>query len=544
MSRNGSAGNGSSGGHAATRDNAAEASRRRSTVPHYNSFPSYNAIQHETSSGRGAAQHAAAGGKLQTRVLGPDLLRGLLMMFMAMDHLGIALRPWEHGLGKHAEQDGVPVDEWNRIAGYLVRSLTHLCAPGFTLLLGMGVVYLGRSRRAQGWSAPRLLRYFALRMMVLTVVMVAHGVLLTAGQVWFLNIVLFALAVDYFLAGALWLAVDAMETKLAGFLTRTVFTDEDAARNHDSDSDAEQPLLHAGRPQTGSAEVKAARVSWHVQNVLLAVLSVVTIFWNIWLSEDQGQCAVTTSGTSDVASAAADWDDRKMDTYWWLRLWFWQANGPGVLSAFPPLAWLSFAIIGVLYGRLVISGARSTYNLIGHVGASLIFAVVFVLTRLLHFGNLSENCLQTPENRAHPTRNQYLVSPAAFFYTIKYPPDVAFWALTLAANILLLAALGRVPVNFARKWLVIVLDFGTTSLFFYVVHMPVVFVTGWVMCTLFGHETDQKAPSSVLVSDKVIDNAFGFFGVWALSLLIMWPLCRWYGQFKFGKPSDSLWRIF
>ncbi|OAR01817.1 hypothetical protein LLEC1_00682 [Akanthomyces lecanii] len=494
MSHPGSAGNGNSGGHAATSDNAAEASRRRSTIPHYNSFPSYNAIQHETSSGYGTVRQAAAGGKLQTRVLGPDLLRGLLMMFMAMDHLGMALRPWEHGLGKYAEQDGVPVDEWNRTAGYLVRSLTHLCAPGFTLLLGMGVVYLGVSRRAQGWGAPRLLRYFALRMAVLTVVMVAHGVLLTAGQLWFLNIVLFALAVDYFLTGAVWLAVDAMETKLAGLLATAVFVDEDAARSHDSDSDAEQPLLHAGRPLTGTAEAKAARVSWHVQNLLLAVLSVVTIFWNIWLSEDQGQCAVTTSGPPDAASAATDWDDREMDTYWWLRLWFWQANGPGVLSAFPPLAWLSFAI--------------------------------------------------TPENRAHPTRSQYLVSPAAFFYTIKYPPDVAFWALTLSANILLMAALGRVPVNFARNWLVVVLDFGTTSLFFYVVHMPVVFVTGWAMCTLFGHETDQKGPSSVLVSDKVIDNAFGFFGVWVLCLLIMWPLCRWYGQFKFGKPSDSLWRIF
>lgn len=536
--------NGSSAADADTRNNVAEASRQRSTIPHYNSFPSYNAIQHETSSGHGTTQHAAAGGKLQTRVLGPDLLRGLLMMFMAMDHLGIALRPWAHGLGNRSEQDGVPVEEWNRPAGYLVRSLTHLCAPGFTLLLGMGVVYLGRSRRKQGWGTLRLLRYFALRMAVLTLVMMAQGVLMTGGQLWFLNIVLFALAVDYFLAGVLWLVVDETETKLTEFLTR-VLANEAGTRHHDSDSDAEQPLLHAGRPQMSGAEAKATRISWHIHNLLLVVLSLITIFWNIWLSEDQGYCAATKSDALDGAARATDdWNDRKMDKYWWLHLWFWETSAPGVLSSFPPLAWLSFAIIGVLYGRVVISGGRSTHNLIGHVGAGLVFAVVFLLTRLLHFGNLSENCLQTPENRAHPTWNQYLVSPAAFFYTIKYPPDVAFWSLTLAINFFLLAALGQVPVSFAKKWFVVLLDFGTTSLFFYVVHMPIVFLTGWVMCALFGHEADQTGPPNAPISNKVIDDAFAFFGVWALCLLLMWPLCRWYGQFKFGKPSDSLWRIF
>ncbi|TQW00098.1 ribosomal protein/carboxylic ester hydrolase [Cordyceps javanica] len=559
MSLDGPVGNGSPA-VAGTID--VEPSRRPSTIPHYNSFPRYNAIQHGktatatmATNGHETTQHTSGSSKhQQRRVLGPDLLRGLLMMFMAMDHLGIALRPWEHGLGRHAEQDGVPVESWNRPAGYFVRSLTHLCAPGFTLLLGMGVVYLGRSRRRQGWGALRLLRYFALRMAVLTLVMVVHSLVLTAGQVWFLNIVLFALAVDYFLAGALWIAVDEMERKLAETLEKVFAGDEAAACDHDSDSHAEQPLLHAGRTRRNSAEEKAARISGHVHNMLLAILSVVAISWNIWLSADHGQCVATKFSTLErdamTTGGSTGWDDREMDKYWWLRLWFWETSAPGVLSAFPPLAWLSFAIVGVLYGRLVMSCTRPVRSLLCHIGAALVFVVVFVLTRLLHVGNLSENCLPTPEHDTaaapHPSSggNQYLVSPAAFFYTIKYPPDLAFWALTLAANFLLLAGLGQIPVSFAKRWLVVALDFGTTSLFFYVVHMPVVFLTGWVMCAVFGHETDQQESPAGIVSNKVIDNVFGFFGVWALCLLIMWPLCRWYGQFKFGKPSDSLWRIF
>ncbi|KAF1739367.1 hypothetical protein CRV24_001299 [Beauveria bassiana] len=552
-----------------------DASRQHSTLPpHYNSFPRYHHTIHQP----GPPPHASSSSNSSSgkqipaataRVLGPDLLRGLLMAFMAMDHLGIALRPWPHGLGNGPERDGEPVTRWNRPAAYIVRSLTHLCAPGFALLLSMGVAYLGRARRhGKGWSARRLLRYFALRMAVLTLVMIAQSLAMTAGQVWFLNIVLFALAVDYFLAGAVWLALDETEHRLTDLLTRKMLLlrqqheeqDAAAAAAADNEADAEQqPLLllaarQQGGPQVSTAETKAARISWHVHNTLLLLLSVVTIFWNIWLSRDQGQCAVP--GASDTAhvvvvGAPGGWPESEPDRYWWLHLWFWETSAPGVLSAFPPLAWLSFALVGVLYGRAMTirdnnHPQRSTpRRLLGHLLAGLVFAVLFVLTRLLHIGNLSEHCLQTPENRAHPSRNQYLASPAAFFYTVKYPPDVAFWALTLAANFFLLAGLGRIPAAFAKRWLVVLLDFGTASLFFYVVHMPVVFLTGWAMCAVFGHETDQEeGPPGVFVSVKSIDNVFGVFAVWTLCMLIMWPLCRWYGRFKFGKPADSLWRMF
>lgn len=541
MASNGRAGNGSSADDVAGLETDGGTPQRKNTLHNYNSFPGYNTVQYETSNGYETTQHTAAGGKLQTRVLGPDLLRGICMMLMAMDHLVMALRSWEHGQGNLSEADGLPITKWNRPVGYVVRSLTHICAPGFMLLLGMGVVYLGNSRKKQGWSSLRLLRYFAIRMVVLTLVMVAQGLAMTGGQMWFLNIVLFAMAVNYFLAGAIWILVYEAEKKMTEVLTKTLTAE--TTRDHDSDSDAEQPLLHAGRPQVSSAERRATKISQAVLNAVLAILCVITIFWNIWLSADGGECAIQQEDLLAAGGSGMD-TDTPLAKYWWLHLFFWGVSGPGVISAFPPLAWLSFAIFGILYGRLVIGSPRSTHVLVRHIGLGLVFTIVFVLTRLLHFGNLSENCLQTPENKAHPKRNQYLVSPAAFFYLIKYPPDVAFWAYTLAANMFLLGALRKIPINFAKRWLTIVLDFGTTALFFYLVHFPVMFLTGWVMCTLFGKETENDGTVQMPISAKKLDNVFGFFGTWMLCLVILWPLCRWYGNFKFSKPADSLWRMF
>ncbi|KAJ2976147.1 hypothetical protein NQ176_g5114 [Zarea fungicola] len=187
---------------------------------------------------------------------------------------------------------------------------------------------------------------------------------------------------------------------------------------------------------------------------------------------------------------------------------------------------------------------RESRSFLRHLGAGLFFVIIFVLTRLLHFGNLSENCLETPENVAHPNMNQYLVSPAAFFYVIKYPPDVAFWALTLGVNFFLLAGFREISVAFATKWLAILLDFGTTALFFYIVHLPVLFLVGTGVAALFGHETGHTLPGGPMLTDRGIDNIFGYFATLVLCLLIMWPLCRLYGRFKATKPSDSLWRFF
>jgi hypothetical protein len=97
--------------------------------------------------------------KPTTRLLAPDLHRGLLMAIMAMDHLALGLNTWEHGTNRDGEMDGVVVRRWNFTTAYIVRTFTHLCAPGFMFLLGMGVVFLSKSRTRLGWSAGRLLHY-------------------------------------------------------------------------------------------------------------------------------------------------------------------------------------------------------------------------------------------------------------------------------------------------------------------------------------------------------------------------------------------------
>jgi len=230
----------------------------------------------------------------------------------------------------------------------------------------------------------------------------------------------------------------------------------------------------------------------------------------------------------------------------WLRLWFWPVMEPGnhVASGFPPMAWLSFSILGLLYGRILLSTRRSRHVLaIGYAILVAAFAAFFALTRVLRFGNLSEGCMQTPEHQAHPNENPYLVSPESFFYIVKYPPDVAFWAFTFSGNFALLAIFEALPLHISRRF-TLLLDFGSSALFFYILHLVVAAVLGGVLTALFGTEADVPNQLDPDAREKSIESIPVFFATWAAVILIMWPLCRWYGRFKSRKPVDSVWRFF
>jgi uncharacterized membrane protein len=82
------------------------------------------------------------------RLASIDLLRGLLMVVMALDHVGFMV-------GRFHSQE-MWAGAWTRYAGavpFLTRFVTHFCAPGFFLLMGAGLALAANTRARQGWSA-------------------------------------------------------------------------------------------------------------------------------------------------------------------------------------------------------------------------------------------------------------------------------------------------------------------------------------------------------------------------------------------------------
>ncbi|KAL9013860.1 MAG: hypothetical protein Q9173_001468 [Seirophora scorigena] len=469
------------------------------------------------------------------RALAPDLLRGLLMVLQAVDHCSVSQGAWRHGVALESEQDGTIVNKWNHAVPWTARMLTHLCAPGFMFLLGMGVVYFGRSRGKLGWSSWQMLRHFAVRAFVLAAV---NELLFTLpfgrGRIIILNIVLLALAVNYFLAGLLWLGMNASEQALSALLQSSFHAS--------SNDEVEQPLL---QDQTSHSSAKSIsewseRCSWHIHNAILLAIAIVTVAWNHWLSPHHGHCPPDVS-----PGYSGPTQPRYTNLGPWFDFWFLSVSYKRVISPFPPLAWLSPAILGLLYGRIVLSRKWRAYTInAGNAAFAVVLMLLFVLTRLLHVGNLSEDCLRMPEQLASSEgRNQYLASFRSFFYIVKYPPSFSYIVFTMSVNFLLLALFGSLPEKVARR-IPTLLTFGQSALFFYIVHLMLYFGMGNQVKAWFGHDLDHIDPMTGKPAVGTEGKPAVMWITWLVGLAILWPLCRGYGRFKSTKGVNSVWRFF
>lgn len=331
---------------------------------------------------------------LSVRSLAPDLLRGLLMVLQAIDHCSVSQGAWRHGVALESEADGTIVNTWNDPSPWTARTLTHLCAPGFMFLLGLGIIYFGRSRAKLGWTSLQMANHFSIRALVLAAVNEIFSLLLlfVQGRFLIINFVLLALAVNYLLAGLLWLVINESEPLLA-----TLITSKNDCSSSDYD-DTERPLLEGSTESSTGHPTSpwASKASWHAHNALLLALVVVTIAWNHWLSPHHGRCPNNT--TPDYSGPTLPNRTRLGPVF---DFWFIPITTKLVFSEFPPLGWLSPAILGLLYGRIILARTWKSYTInASNMFLGTLLMGLFVLTRTLNFGNLTENCLRMPEQLA------------------------------------------------------------------------------------------------------------------------------------------------
>ena len=87
-----------------------------------------------------------------------DSLRGLIMIVMALDHASLFVAE-QH----FSEFWGTPLPDYGDGFSLLTRVISHICAPGFFLLMGAGMSLFARARRERGWSEARIAGHFLSR---------------------------------------------------------------------------------------------------------------------------------------------------------------------------------------------------------------------------------------------------------------------------------------------------------------------------------------------------------------------------------------------
>jgi uncharacterized membrane protein len=375
-----------------------------------------------------AMPKAKAGG----RALALDALKGLIMIVMALDHTRSFLMKYDGVKEIWYEKATYNPEIWDFVSRYV----SHLAAPGFFFMMGMGMVLMVESRRKIGWDDNKVFQSFLKR-----------GAILIALQFTLENLAWFERSHNpaHFLSTGVLSTLGACMI-LGGFLMRFRATG-------------------------------------------VAVISAVALL-------------VTVSIIRSLDPMAHD--DQSL-----LMSLLFVAGRAGVVKVnYPIVPWLGVTGLGMLYGWYWGADRVRGYKAALYLGLGLVAAFV-VMRSVDGFWNY-----RVPVDG----------SVQAFLQATKYPPDLSWLSLTLGANFLIIWLFwhGEALVEKVGQ---VLLAYGRSALFFYVVHLHIY----GIMSLIFFH-----SHTTILSMAGVL---------WLAGLAILWPLCTWYGNFKAGKDADSIWRL-
>jgi uncharacterized membrane protein len=170
---------------------------------------------------------------------------------------------------------------------------------------------------------------------------------------------------------------------------------------------------------------------------------------------------------------------------------------------YPLLPWLGIAIIGMSLGRYYINDKIKFINQSWKVALTLM--LIFIVLRFLNWGDYNHN-----------VDNSSLIN---FLAIIKYPPSVAFVVITFS----ILGGLFWIISKYEKiAILQPLLVFGKVPLFFYFAH--------YYLYIIISKFTNHAISLSAM------------YLLWILGLIVLYPVCKYYGQFKKQQSENSFWR--
>jgi uncharacterized membrane protein len=194
------------------------------------------------------------------------------------------------------------------------------------------------------------------------------------------------------------------------------------------------------------------------------------------------------------------------------------------VMGYPPIPWLGILLTGFAAGTLFERSVAARKPLFLKLGLSAI--ALFLLLRWVNIYG---------DPAPWHTQKTGVLTLLSFLNVSKYPPSLCFTLAMLGLMFLLLSVSEGIENKLTR----IATVYGKVPLFYFLVHwyiihpimFLVVFLQGYGPADLlFGFNFGRpKGPSGVGLGLIYL--------IWILVVLLMYPLCRWYGRYKAAHPE-------
>lgn len=197
--------------------------------------------------------------------------------------------------------------------------------------------------------------------------------------------------------------------------------------------------------------------------------------------------------------------------------------------AYPIIPWVGVMAAGYALGAVYTWETERRRRFLLRLGLAL--TTLFVIIRAI-------NLYGDPQPWA--MQDSTIFTVLSFLNTTKYPASLLFLLMTLAPALVILAWADKIndsnESNFLSR---IFITFGRVPLFYFILQMFVAHLFGVLLNLLAGKSVAfyfLNFPNSS--TDAPPDAGFSLWTVyaaWLAGLIVLYPLCRWYGKIKQGR---------
>lgn len=187
---------------------------------------------------------------------------------------------------------------------------------------------------------------------------------------------------------------------------------------------------------------------------------------------------------------------------------------------YPVIPWLGIMLLGYASGKLFLqedSKRKKTLFLIGL--GSLAFFI------LLRFANFYGDPIPWK------TQKSPLFTLLSFINVFKYPPSLLYTSLMLGIMFLILAAVDGVR----NKFISLTSVYGKVPLFYYILHWYLVHTLMFLLMFYQGFSWEELPFGAFQFGRPPVGSGVGLpyiYLTWALVVITLYPLCKWYNGYK------------
>ena len=140
--------------------------------------------------------------------------------------------------------------------------------------------------------------------------------------------------------------------------------------------------------------------------------------------------------------------------------------------------------------------------------------------------------------RPWKAQDSTVYSILAFLNVTKYPPSLNFALLFLGIMFLLLGLAER----FSGKWERVITIYGSVPLFYYILHLLLIRIAVFIMVFAQGFSWKDMSFAPFQFGRPAEPSGINLgwvYVVWIAIVILLYPLCKWYSDYKTRHKEKS-----